>query len=76
MAAPNTFDVPDVDQLSGGKKYRVKLTVEERRRVEAMIRNAKSLADIARLEKDLNEGRVPGGVLPAADEVRGTTTNG
>lgn len=28
-----------------------------------MIQNAKSLQEIARLEKELNEGRVPGGRL-------------
>ncbi|KAI9852319.1 MAG: U2 snRNP complex subunit [Thelocarpon superellum] len=39
-----------------------KLTTEERARVEEMIRNAKSLQEIARLERDLNEGRVPGGI--------------
>lgn len=27
-----------------------------------MVKNAKSLAEIARLEKELNEGRIPGGV--------------
>ena len=29
--------------------------------MEALIRNAKSLQEIARLEKELNEGRIPGG---------------
>ena len=29
--------------------------------MEALIRNAKSLAEISRLEKELNEGRVPAG---------------
>ena len=28
-----------------------------------MIQNAKSLQEIARLEKELNEGRIPGGRL-------------
>jgi len=37
------------------------LTDKERKRVEAMIRSAKSLAEITRLERELNEGRVPGG---------------
>jgi len=45
-----------------GSGVRVKLTEKERKRVEVMIRNAKSLADITRLERELNEGRVPGGV--------------
>lgn len=42
---------------------RVKLTAAERKRVEEMIKNAKSLQEIAQLEKALNEGRIPGGVL-------------
>lgn len=42
---------------------RLKLTDVERKRVEKMIREAKSLQEITRLEKELNEGRIPGGVL-------------
>ena len=66
-----TFDVPSSAAsingplgASGGpadKVYRVKLTEKERQRVEHMIKNAKSLQEIAKLEKELNEGRVPGG---------------
>ena len=41
----------------------MKLTEKERKRVEVMIRNAKSLAEITRLERELNEGRVPGGIV-------------
>jgi len=52
--------------VSGG---RVKLTAKEKKRVEAMIRNAKSLAEIAKLEKELNEGRVPGGMVDSDDEM-------
>jgi U2 small nuclear ribonucleoprotein A' len=39
---------------------RVKLTKKERKKVEDMIRKAKTLVEIERLEKELNEGRVPG----------------
>lgn len=64
-----TFDVPSSTTngngsavAAGGEKgVRVKLTEKERKRVEKMIREAKSLAEITRLEKDLNEGRVPAG---------------
>lgn len=61
-----TFDVPSSTPgadatTSGDKAVRVKLTDKERRRVERMIREAKSLAEISRLEKELNEGRIPGG---------------
>lgn len=31
--------------------------------MKLMIQNAKSLQEIARLEKELNEGRIPGGRL-------------
>lgn len=43
------------------KSMRVRLTDTERKRVEKMIREAKSLQEIARLEKELNEGRIPPG---------------
>jgi vacuolar-type H+-ATPase subunit D/Vma8 len=59
-----TFDTATVTGVSSapaGKHYRVKLTDKERKKVEAMIKNAKSLEDIIRLEKELNEGRVPVG---------------
>lgn len=64
-----TFDVPSsassINGPSAGgqadKVYRVKLTEKEKKRVEHLIKNAKSLQEIARLEKELNEGRVPGG---------------
>ncbi|KAI9828067.1 MAG: U2 snRNP complex subunit [Thelocarpon impressellum] len=43
------------------KGYRVQLTPAEKKRVEELIRGAKSLAEISRLEKELREGRIPGG---------------
>jgi len=66
-----TFDIPTTangtttttssrTNTDGGKAYRVKLTDKEKKRVEEMIRNAKSLQEITRLEKELNEGRIPG----------------
>ncbi|MCJ1245507.1 U2 snRNP complex subunit [Trapelia coarctata] len=58
-----TFDIPNSAStpINGTKAYRVKLTDKEKKRVEELIRNAKSLQEIARLEKELNEGRIPGG---------------
>ncbi|KAI9774271.1 MAG: U2 snRNP complex subunit [Geoglossum simile] len=63
-----TFDVGGA--LPGGastnktdKQYRVKLTEKEKKKIEEMIRNAKSLAEITRLEKELNEGRIPVGAM-------------
>jgi U2 small nuclear ribonucleoprotein A' len=65
-----TFDVPSANGTSissSSKNYRVKLTDKERKKVEEMIRNAKSLQEIIRLEKELNEGRVPAGAQGADD---------
>lgn len=73
-----TFDVPStsanrgastVTSGGGDKAIRVKLTDKERKRVEKMIREAKSLQEITRLERELNEGRIPRGAADAeADE--------
>ena len=52
-----------------GKSYRVKLTPKEKKRVEELIRKATSLQEIQRLEKELNEGRVPGGVVGDGGEM-------
>jgi U2 small nuclear ribonucleoprotein A' len=65
-----TFDIPSANGASASsssKNYRVKLTDKERKKVEEMIRNAKSLQEIIRLEKELNEGRVPAGAQGADD---------
>jgi U2 small nuclear ribonucleoprotein A' len=65
-----TFDIPSANGAStnsSAKNYRVKLTDKERKKVEEMIRNAKSLQEIIRLEKELNEGRVPTGAQGADD---------
>lgn len=58
-----TFDVPATNgsSSSASKSYGVKLTDKERKKVEDMIKNAKSLQEILRLEKELNEGRIPTG---------------
>lgn len=67
-----TFDIPSASlangatSAAGDKSYRVKLTEKEKKRVEGLIRNAKSLQEIAQLEKELNDGRVPQG---GADEM-------
>jgi U2 small nuclear ribonucleoprotein A' len=63
-----TFDISSTNGTlapSAAKNYRVKLTDKERKKVEEMIKNAKSLQDIIRLEKELNEGRVPAGAQDA-----------
>jgi U2 small nuclear ribonucleoprotein A' len=65
-----TFDIPSTNgaaTTSSSKNYRVKLTDKERKKVEELIKNAKSLQDIIRLEKELNEGRVPAAAQEADD---------
>lgn len=57
-----TFEVPSANgtaAISGTRNNRVQLTDLERKKVQAMIKNAKTLEEIMRLEKELNEGRVP-----------------
>ncbi|KAK4935726.1 U2 snRNP complex subunit [Elasticomyces elasticus] len=44
---------------------RTQLTETEKKRVQEMIKNAKSLAEITRIEKDLAEGRIPAGAADA-----------
>ncbi|KAL8861660.1 MAG: hypothetical protein Q9178_001861 [Gyalolechia marmorata] len=62
-----TFDIPGAlastpnGVQASSKDYRVKLTEKEKKRVEALIRNAKSLQEITRLEKEINEGKIPSG---------------
>jgi U2 small nuclear ribonucleoprotein A' len=45
------------------KRQKVAMTAKEKKRVKEMIMNAKSLPEVTRLQKMLDEGRIPGGVL-------------
>ncbi|OCK83608.1 L domain-like protein [Lepidopterella palustris CBS 459.81] len=58
-----TFDLPSEPNgfASASKVSRVNLTDSEKKHVEELIRNAKSLSEITKLEKELSEGRIPGG---------------
>jgi U2 small nuclear ribonucleoprotein A' len=47
---------------------RIKLTDEERKRLQERIKKATSLAEIIALEKELNEGRLPSGIHEDAME--------
>ncbi|KAJ5098290.1 U2 small nuclear ribonucleoprotein A [Penicillium argentinense] len=60
--------IESADQTPAEKTIRIKLTDDERARVEEMIRNATSLPEIKRLEKELEEGRIPGGPLGKDDD--------
>lgn len=67
-----TFEVAmgsSAPTANGGasKLARIKLTDKERARLQEMIRKATSLEEIIRLEKELNEGRLPTGVMQAGD---------
>ena len=64
-----TFDVPAIRDGSTApeKSMRVKFTDSEKKRVEKMIRDAKTMQEITQLERELNEGRIPAG---AADSDR------
>ena len=61
------FDVPSTanGQTLPAKSLRVKLTESEKKRVQQMIRNAKTMQEIARIERELNEGRIPAGAADA-----------
>ena len=65
LAASANKSISYTAPLANGnsKQPRVKLNDKEKARVEALIRNAKSLAEVARLEKEISEGRIPAGVL-------------
>ncbi|KAK6383070.1 uncharacterized protein PV06_05363 [Exophiala oligosperma] len=64
-----SFDVSGagVNGKAEGKRkgVRTQLTETEKKRVQEMIKNAKSLAEITSIEKDLAEGRIPAGAADA-----------
>lgn len=47
---------------NGSKASRMKLSEKERKKIQELIRDAKTFAEVQRLEKDLNEGRLPAGI--------------
>jgi len=59
-----TFDVAISNGPPSGssKLSRIKLTDDERKRLQDRIKKADSLEEIIRLEKELNEGRLPTGI--------------
>jgi len=52
-------------KAAGGKVMRTQLTESEKKRVQELIKNARSLAEITKIEKDLAEGRIPAGAADA-----------
>ncbi|EPS40205.1 hypothetical protein H072_5959 [Dactylellina haptotyla CBS 200.50] len=59
------FDVSSTD-LRGDKNFKTSYTQSEKQRIQDMIRNAKSLEEVARLEKQLREGSL---IIASADDV-------
>jgi U2 small nuclear ribonucleoprotein A' len=61
MKAKSTAPTPQLNGLDTDKSTtHIKLKKKEEKRFKELIRNAKSLAEIAKLEKDFAEGRIPG----------------
>jgi U2 small nuclear ribonucleoprotein A' len=60
---PMIYGAPTTNGVSKAKKSQ--LTAEEKARYQVLINKATTLAEVQKLEKMLNEGRVP----PAVDEV-------
>ncbi|OJD36564.1 l domain-like protein [Diplodia corticola] len=56
---PDVSAGPGADDVAGGMA-RVKLTDVERLNIQELIKNANTLDEITRLEKLLNEGKIPG----------------
>ena len=65
------FDVAASAAASSGatssRLSRLKLTDKEKRKLQDLIKKADSLEEIIRLEKALNEGRLPPGVMVDED---------
>ncbi|KAF1989175.1 small nuclear ribonucleo protein U2, A [Aulographum hederae CBS 113979] len=63
------LDVPSAPVNGvGGKTSRIKLTDAEKEQVKKMAQNAKTFAEMERLEKLLNEGRIPGIAFETAED--------
>jgi len=61
------FVVPNlIDGSEGSSKERI-YTEDEKKRMRAAILNASSLAEMAKLEKDFAEGRIPAHILEKGD---------
>lgn len=52
----------------GSKLSRLKLTEKEKKKLQDLIKKADSLEEIIRLEKALNEGRLPPGIIAEDDD--------
>ena len=57
---------PSVNGASS-KSSRMKLTEREKRKLEAMVKKAKTVSEVQKLEKAIAEGRIPPGVMDDED---------
>ena len=53
---------PSLNGAAGKPQQKLKITAQEKKRFEALVRNAGSLAEVQKLEKMFQEGRLPRGV--------------
>lgn len=60
-----TFNISTSNGVASAssKMKRLKLTDKEKQRLQERIKKANSLEEIIRLEKELEEGRLPPGIL-------------
>lgn len=63
-----TFDITANGSAQTSKLSRIKLTDDEKKRLQERIHKATSLQEIVALEKELNEGRLPSGISADAME--------
>ena len=65
QAASASTSTSYIAPLANGaaKQSKITLNDKEKARFETLVKNAKTLAEITRLEKDMSEGRTPAGVL-------------
>lgn len=69
IKSKSTFEAaPAANGSASNGEIRIKLTPKEKKRVQELIKNAKSLKEIDEFEKMLTEGKVPGGILDDAME--------
>ncbi len=64
IKSSTTFDISASNGSAPGSKLsRLKLTDKEKKKLQDMIKKADSLEEIIRLEKALNEGKLPPGII-------------
>lgn len=63
LRSGNLAGASNVQAINGvGKASKLKITENEKKRFEALVKKAKTLSEVQRLEKAFAEGRLPAGV--------------